>query len=135
MLNWNQFRSDYAQSHGKTSKEELSNAYAKYKISVAGGGGQDNTKSSAQAELFHNWSKEAPKSKKERKALLDKCGPRSFLDPALLKYPIVPKNSTTCKPVIEGIIAAEKRAAQHHHPNIVKKALILKKKARSQKLK
>ena len=70
--------------------------------------------------LRRKWSEAAPKTKKERQALLEKCGSGCFLQPEKLKYPICPKG--TCKVSKKGADAARSRSAQYHRRKIEKKA-------------
>lgn len=55
-----------------------------------------------------------------RKQMLADFGPKAFLDPDNLKYPII--NPFTKKVDCRLIVAAKKRAAQYHRENILKKA-------------
>ena len=76
-----------------------------------------------------SWTKTVPKTKKARRALMDKCGARAFLDPKWLKFPIVGKHAG-CKPSCSGLEAAFKRARQYHRAKIAKKARQLAKRAK-----
>lgn len=58
-----------------------------------------------------SWAKRAPKTMKQRRALLARCGPRAFLDPANLKYPVMAK-SGACRIDCAGAKAAYSRARQ-----------------------
>jgi hypothetical protein len=65
------------------------------------------------------WKAASPKKGPQRRAMLGKCGPSCFLDPANLKYPICDAN---CSVDPRGILAAKHRAAQFGHPDLVSKA-------------
>lgn len=68
-----------------------------------------------------SWSARAPKTMRQRRALLARCGRRAFLDPANLKYPVMAK-SGRCVVDCEGLRAAKSRAGQHHKRKIKSKA-------------
>lgn len=73
------------------------------------------------------WAAVSPKTKAERAALLHTCGPKCFLMPGTLKYPVcaalskVPK-TTRCEYHAAGARAALARAAEFHHPALVSRA-------------
>lgn len=67
---------------------------------------------------YKRWN--PPKTKSERKNVYHKCGPKCFLDPKNLKFPICKKNS--CKISKRGLSAAYSRASQWNYSNIKKKA-------------
>ncbi len=71
-----------------------------------------------------SWTKRAPKTLKERRALLARCGAAAFLDPRGLKFPIMAK-SGACAVDCAGAEAAYKRARQFHHGEVAKKARTL----------
>lgn len=71
--------------------------------------------------MAKSWSRRAPKTKVERKALLARCGRKAFLDPANLKFPIMAK-SGPCVPDCAGLKAAKSRAGQFHRRKIKAKA-------------
>jgi hypothetical protein len=73
------------------------------------------------AKTTKGWGKRAPKTKKQREALLKRCGPGAFLDPKNLKYPIMPK-SGKCVIDCQGLRAAKSRAGQYHHRKLERKA-------------
>lgn len=54
----------------------------------------------------------------QRKAIMKACGPRAFLDPKRLKYPIMTQD---CRPNCKGIRTAKQRASMHA-PRLVKQA-------------
>jgi hypothetical protein len=72
------------------------------------------------------WNNIEPKTKSNRKSILDKCGNVCFLEPDTLGFPVCGTNS--CNPTCSGIEAAYKRAREYHHDSIANKALGLKKK-------
>lgn len=63
------------------------------------------------AKTVKGWSKLAPKTVNERRALLRRCGRKAFLDPDNLKYPIMAK-SGPCVVNCKGLRAAKSRAGQ-----------------------
>ena len=63
------------------------------------------------AKTTKGWGKRAPKTQQQRRRLLERCGPRAFLDPANLKYPIMAK-SGRCVVDCQGLRAAKSRAGQ-----------------------
>jgi hypothetical protein len=66
------------------------------------------------------WHKQSPKTKSERKRMLQRCGKKCFLKPSTLGYPICPKGS--CSPSQKGLESAYVRARQFKHQAIAKKA-------------
>lgn len=67
------------------------------------------------------WSKRAPKTMKQRRALLARCGTKAFLDPKNLKFPIMAK-SGPCVPDCGGVKAAYSRARQFKRSKVSAKA-------------
>lgn len=67
------------------------------------------------------WSARAPKTQKQRKALLARCGPSAFLQPKQLKYPVMAATGP-CVIDCRGVRAAKSRAGQYRHPGLEKKA-------------
>lgn len=72
-----------------------------------------------------SWSKRAPKTKLERKALFARCGTKAFLDPKNLKFPVMAK-SGPCVPDCAGVEAAYSRAKQFKRGKTASKARRLK---------
>jgi hypothetical protein len=68
-----------------------------------------------------SWRSRAPKTKRERRALLARCGAKAFLQPSKLKFPIMAKRGP-CVPDCAGLRAAKSRAAQYGHRTVAKKA-------------
>lgn len=71
------------------------------------------------------WGATAPQRGSERHELLQKCGPKSFLEPTDEKFPVMKSLRTTngrCEYSCEGISAAKNRACQYNHLNIADKA-------------
>jgi hypothetical protein len=71
------------------------------------------------------WGKAAPRSLRERRDLLERCGEKAFLDPARLRFPVMSKRGA-CVVDCRGVAAAKQRAAQYHHPKVKKKAAALR---------
>ena len=72
------------------------------------------------SETAKGWSKRAPKTKKQRDALFQRCGSAAFLDAKNLKYPVMAK-SGPCVLDCAGIRAALSRAGQYK-PSLKPKA-------------
>ena len=66
------------------------------------------------------WHRQSPKTTKERRRMLKKCGSKCFLKPRSLGYPICPKGR--CSPSKKGLEAAYIRARQFKHQSIASKA-------------
>lgn len=83
------------------------------------------------------WSKKAPKTKKERIKLLEKCGEKCFLKPSMLKFPICDKKTQkkSCKLSCKGLLSAKIRAKQWGYEDVYKKADNLIKKHKCQEKK
>lgn len=67
------------------------------------------------------WSKRAPKTMKERRALKARCGAKAFLDPKNLKFPVMAKNGR-CVIDCAGVRAAKSRAGSLHRRKIMTRA-------------
>lgn len=67
-----------------------------------------------------NWRSKAPRTARERRAVLRRGGPQCFLDPKGLKFPVCPRASP--RPTCQGVNAARLRAQLNRNPRIVKAA-------------
>jgi len=78
------------------------------------------------------WKKQMPHRGAERELLMKECGPKAFLMPKSLKFPVVKasrgKNPSSCTISPKGVLAAYRRAKQYGYPKIAKKAYDLAKK-------
>lgn len=78
-------------------------------------------KSTSKKSKTRGWAAGSPQKGKERKALFKHCGPKCFLLPDNLKYPVCEslRVNRNCKFSCQGILAAKIRASQFHDPSIV----------------
>jgi hypothetical protein len=67
------------------------------------------------------WSRRAPKTQRERRALYARCGAKAFLDPKNLKFPVMAK-SGPCVLDCAGVKAAYSRAKQYRRGKTAGKA-------------
>lgn len=68
------------------------------------------------------WKEAAPKKGLARKALMKQCGPKAFLNPLQLKFPVVAQGDKTCKPDCRGVQSALVRARQWSYKRTAAKA-------------
>ena len=68
------------------------------------------------------WKNASPKGKKDRTNILNKCGPKCFLSPKNLKFPIC---TSDCIMDCRGIAAAKIRASQYKYTSIRNRATVL----------
>lgn len=59
------------------------------------------------------WSSVAPKTKAQRKKIMENCGPSCFGNPSTLGYPVC--TTSSCQPDPRGVKAARSRAKQFDH--------------------
>lgn len=71
-------------------------------------------------ETSRGWSKRAPKTKAQRRALLARCGRAAFLQPDKLKYPVMAKDGP-CVIDCRGLRAALSWGARYA-PTVERKA-------------
>jgi hypothetical protein len=74
------------------------------------------------AKTTHGWDRSAPKTKGERRALKKRCGRRAFLEPGLMKFPVVAKGSRACLPDCRALRVAKQRASAHGYVAARRKA-------------
>lgn len=80
-----------------------------------------------QSKSARGWGKAAPRTVGQRRALAKRCGiARAFLAPnrrpGLSEFPVISKDSRTCRPDCRGLRAAFSRARQHKRPIIARRA-------------
>lgn len=71
------------------------------------------------------WGASSPQKGKERHELMNRCGPKAFLDPKNEGYPVMDALRNTngkCEYRCEGIQSAYNRSKQYHQPTITAKA-------------
>jgi hypothetical protein len=73
------------------------------------------------ATTAKGWGSRAPKTVGERRALRARCGPRAFLDPEGLRFPVIAKRGR-CLLDCQGLKAALGRAKARRYRSIVAKA-------------
>jgi hypothetical protein len=75
------------------------------------------------------WKDRAPKTKKQRKELLDQCGDACFLVPSRLAYPVCNKKEIDrpCSYHCRGIFGAEHWASYHQNNTVLTKSRALSK--------
>jgi hypothetical protein len=76
------------------------------------------------AKSAKGWRKAAPKGKRQRRAVISRCGRSAFLMPDALKFPVVGK-SGGCAPDCRAVRAALYRARQHGYVEVAGKARAL----------
>ena len=67
------------------------------------------------------WAKKAPRTRRERKRVRDKCGDYCFLGKDM-SFPVCSKNTRKCRRDRAGVCAAKYRADQHDYKEIARKA-------------
>lgn len=71
------------------------------------------------------WKKISPRRISVRRQILQKCGPKCFLEPTKLKFPIC---DADCRIHCAGIDAASVRAGQFKYTKVLKKSKRLRRK-------
>jgi len=151
-MNWNEYRTDYVKRHGKTSIQELSENYAKYRKSaitkksprkspkplnikkmIASTPKSRNYKiekakslkiGEARGSRTRGWDLASPQRGTERSTLLKTCGERAFLLPEEKKFPVMPalRVSNKCEYSCQGIQSAKQRACAYNYLDVAEKA-------------
>lgn len=67
------------------------------------------------------WAKKAPRTRRQRKRVRDKCGDYCFLGKNM-SFPVCSKNTRKCRRDRAGVCAAKYRADQHDYKEIARKA-------------
>ena len=67
------------------------------------------------------WAKKAPRTRRQRKRVRDKCGDYCFLGKNM-SFPVCSKNTRKCRRDRAGVCAAKYRADQHDYREIARKA-------------
>jgi len=87
------------------------------------------SKTSGRGSATKGWKKIEPHKGKERKHLMDACGPKCFLDPIHKGFPICDKcigSKCSCKIDCKAVIAAKTRSSQYGYKHIHTAATKLK---------
>ena len=77
-------------------------------------------------DASRGWRENAPRSEKQRREVIARCGNSCFLNSTELKYPICQKieigRKNRCVPDCKGILAAKIRSSQYHINDIKDRA-------------
>uniref|UniRef100_A0A6C0KUB1 Uncharacterized protein n=1 Tax=viral metagenome TaxID=1070528 RepID=A0A6C0KUB1_9ZZZZ len=109
----------------KSLPKEKRSQGRKFKVEI-----KKSKKRNVKKSRTRGWAAASPQKGNERQALFKQCGPKCFLLPDNLKYPVCEslRVNKNCKFSCRGIISAKIRASQKRDPSVVLAAERLEKK-------